>query len=103
ALLPPVAGKAAVETVALTLPTRGGGPIASPELVRDEIGEVSGDLRTGLWQVPTLELEPDLALALLRDLDRESAFAASVAHVIDLAGFAADLVGRGRLLPAELS
>jgi SNF2-related domain/SNF2 Helicase protein/Helicase conserved C-terminal domain len=103
ALLPPVAGKAAMETVALTLPTRGGGPIASPELVRDEIGEVSGDLRPGLWQVPTLELEPDLALALLRGMDGEAAYAASVAHLIDLAGFAADVVGRGRLLPAVLS
>jgi non-specific serine/threonine protein kinase len=89
-----------METATLTLPTRGGGPVASPELVRDEIGAVSGDLRAGMWQVPTLRLEPDLALALLRSLDVEAAaYGASVVHLIGLAGFAADLVARGRLLP----
>jgi hypothetical protein len=104
ALLPPVAGKAAMETATLTLPTRGGEPVASPELVRDEIGEVAGDQRPGLWRVPTLELEPDLALALLRGLDSEAAASgASVVHLIELAGFAAELVARGRLLPAVLT
>ena len=104
ALLPPAARQAAMETATLTLPTRGGGPVASPELVRDEIGAVSGDLRAGMWQVPTLRLEPDLALALLRSLDVEAAaYGASVVHLIGLAGFAADLVARGRLLPVVLS
>ena len=103
ALLPPVGGKAAPETATLTLPTRGGGPVASPELVRDEITEVQGDLRAGLWQVPTLELEADLALDLLRGLDDEGGtYGASVVHLIELAGFAADLVTRGRLLPTVL-
>jgi non-specific serine/threonine protein kinase len=93
-----------METATLTLPTRGGGPVASPELVRDEIGAVSGDLRAGMWQVPTLRLEPDLALALLRSLDVEAAaYGASVVHLIGVAGFAADLVARGRLLPVVLS
>ncbi len=93
-----------MDTATLTLPTRGGRPLASPELVRDEIGEVRGDLRAGLWQVPTLELEPDLALALLRCWDGEAAESGtSVVHLIELAGFAADLVARGRLLPAVLS
>ncbi len=104
ALLPPVGGKAAPETATLTLPTRGGGPIASPELVRDEITEVQGDLRAGLWQVPTLELEADLALDLLRGLDNEGGTCgASVVHLVELAGFAADLVARGRLLPIVLA
>lgn len=31
-----------MDTATLTLPTRGGRPLASPELVRDEIGEVRG-------------------------------------------------------------
>ena len=85
-----------MEAATLTLPTRGGGPVASPELVRDEIGEVTGTA-SRLWQVPTLELEPDLALALLRGLDvRRPRTGHSVAHLIELAGFAADLVGRGR-------
>jgi SNF2 family DNA or RNA helicase len=102
-LLPPVAGKAAMETATLTLPTRGGGPVASPELIRDEISRVRGDLRAGLWRVPTLELEADLALDLLRGLDGEGAtYGASVVHLIELAGFAADLVTRGRLLPTVL-
>jgi hypothetical protein len=104
ALLPPIAAKATMETATLTLPTRGGGPVASPELVRDEIGEVGGDLRARRWQVPTLELEPDLALALLRGVDGETAaYGASIMHLIELAGFAAELVARGRLLPAVLS
>ena len=65
---------------------------------------MAGDLGAGRWQVPTLELEPDLALALLRGLDREAAaYGASVGHLIELAGFAADLVARGRLLPSVLS
>ena len=103
ALLPPVGGKAAPDTATLTLPTRGGGPVASPELVRDEITEVQGDLRAGLWQVPTLELKADHALDLLRGLDDEGGtYGASVVHLIELAGFAADLVTRGRLLPTVL-
>jgi hypothetical protein len=104
ALLPPAASKAAMETATLTLPTRSGMPVASPELVRDEISEVNGDLRAGLWQVPTLELEPDLAFTLLRGLDGEAAaHGASVVHLTELARFAADIVARGRLLPTLLS
>ena len=103
ALVPSVGDRAAPETATLTLPTRGGGPVASPELVRDEISEVKGDLRAGRWQVPTLVLEADLALDLLRGLDDEGGtYAASVVHLIELAGFAADLVTRGRLLPTVL-
>src|SRR5215211_8159201 len=102
-LLPPVAGKAATETATLTLPTRGGGPVASPELIRDDVSEVGGDLRVGLWQVPTLEFEADLALDLLRALDGDGVtYGASVVHLIELAGFATDLVTRGRLLPTVL-
>ena len=105
ALLSQVVAKAVMGTETLTLPTRGGEPVASPELVRDEIGEVAGDLRAGRWQVPTLELELDLAaLAVLRGLDGETAASgASVMHLIELAEFAAELVARGRVLPVVLS
>ena len=40
-----------------------------------------------------LELDADLAFAVLRDLDAEAAaWGGSVAHLVELAGFAADLV-----------
>ena len=92
-------------TETLTLPTRGGEPVASPELVRDEIGEVAGDLRAGRWQVPTLELELDLAPwpYCAAWTGETAASGASVMHLIELAEFAAELVARGRVLPVVLS
>jgi hypothetical protein len=103
-LLPWVAERAAKETATLTLPTCGSGPVGSPELVRDEIGDATGDIRPGEWRVPTLELDCDLAFALLRELDPQAApYGASVIHLAEVAGFAADLVARGRLLPVALA
>ena len=100
ALLPISAAKAIAGTATLTLPTRGGGPVASPELVRDEIDPVDGELRAGSWRVPVLELEADPALAVLREHDTDAAaWGASLGHLAEVAGFAVDLVGRGRVLP----
>ena len=103
-ILPPVAAGATAAAAGLTLPTRCGGPVASPELVRDEIEDGGGDVKERQWQVPVLELDADLAFAVLRELDPlAAAYGASVLHLRELAGFAADLVARGRLLPAVLS
>ena len=44
--------------------------VASPELVRDEIGEAAGEVGPGLAGA-VLELDADLALAVLRELDTE--------------------------------
>jgi SNF2-related domain/SNF2 Helicase protein/Helicase conserved C-terminal domain len=100
AALPAAGAKATTSTVTLALPTRGGGPIASPELVREEFDAVAGVVGSGQWQVPMLEFDADRAFAVLSDLDAEAAvWGASVAHLSHLSGFAADLVARGRLLP----
>ncbi len=100
ALLPPVAAAGTTVTATLTLPTRGSGPVSSPELVRNEVGRATGEVRLGPWQVPMLELDGDLSLRVLRAVDAATgAFGASVAHLAEVAVFAADVVARGRLLP----
>ena len=103
-ILPPVAARATTAAAGLTLPTRRGEPVASPELVRDEIEDGGGDVQDRQWQVPVLELDADLAFAVLRELDPlAAAYGASVLHLHELAEFATDLVARGRLLPAVLA
>jgi non-specific serine/threonine protein kinase len=95
--------KASASSVTLTLPTRGGGPIASPELVRDQLDAAAGAVSSGQWQVPVLEFDADLALALLGRPDTERAVrGASLTHLSELSCFATDLVARGRLLPGVI-
>ena len=102
-LLPPPAVAAPLGTATLTLPTRGGAPTGSPELVRDEIGDVAGEVRPGAWQVPTVDLEADVAYAVLRRWDPDGPVCGgSVHHLSEVAAFAADLVARGRVLPIAL-
>lgn len=92
--------KATASTVTLTLPTRGGGPVASPELVREQPDAAAGALSSALWQVPALELDADVALAVLSGQDTEEAvWGTSLTHLAELSRFAADLAARGRLLP----
>ncbi|HEV7897864.1 MAG TPA: DEAD/DEAH box helicase [Planosporangium sp.] len=92
-------------TVELLLPTVGGAPVASPELVRDDLAEGSaGPVTLRGWLVPTLEYEPDDALGVLcvlGDTDVTSAInrGATVRHLGTVTEFASDLVARGRLLP----
>jgi non-specific serine/threonine protein kinase len=97
--------KPAPGTVTLTLPTAGGGPVSSPELVReDPTAAPMGPVTVGGWVVPTLEYEPDDALAVLRALrDTEMisgiTCGATIAHLTAVIDFADDLVARGRRLP----
>jgi len=103
AALAPAALKATAATVTLTLPTRGDGPLASPELVRDQLEAGAGDVSSGRWQVPVLEFDADLALAVLSESDTDDAvWGASLTHLSELRRFAADLVARGRLLPGVI-
>jgi SNF2 family DNA or RNA helicase len=91
-------------TVLLCLPTRGGGPVASPELVRDAFQPVGGALHAAQWQVPMLELDADAAFNLLRADDISEAVAApTLNHLSEMADFAVDLVARGRVLPSVKS
>jgi hypothetical protein len=103
AVLASAALKATASTVTLTLPTRGGGPIASPELVRDQPDAAAGAVSSGQWQAPVLEFNADLALAVLSEPDTEGVvWGTSLTHLSELSRFAADLVTRGRLLPGVI-
>jgi hypothetical protein len=95
------AAKAVTATVVLTLPTRGGGPVESPELIRDEVSPATGAVSAvGFWEVPTLEYDAVDAFVLLRGLDTDSGvLGASARYLVAVAEFAADLVARGRVLP----
>ncbi|MGC4895392.1 SNF2-related protein [Micromonospora sp. DT31] len=89
-------------SVLLALPTRAGSPVDSPELVRATVGDpVRGPLTRSGWRVPALAYAPDAAYALLRG-PLPDPIGASLRHLVALADFAADLVARGRLLPAVL-
>jgi non-specific serine/threonine protein kinase len=94
--------KAGTGTATVSLPTRAGAPLASPELVRDEpAGAARGAPGPAGWVVPVLRFEADEALALLTRLPGdEVTFGASARHLGAVADFATDLVGRGRILPA---
>ncbi len=95
--------KATASAVTLTLPTRGGGPIASPELVRDRLDAAAGEVTSGQWQVPVLELDADVALGVLSEPDTDGgAWGTSLTHLCELSHFARDLVSRGRLLPGVI-
>jgi hypothetical protein len=103
AVLASPALKATASTVTLTLPTRGAGPIASPELVRDQLDAAAGPVSSGQWQVPVLKFDADLLLGVLSEPDTErAAWGSSLTHVSELGRFAADLVARGRLLPGVI-
>src|SRR5690348_2838445 len=108
--------KAVHDELTLQLPTAGGGPLASPELVRparDEpvaAGGATGPVRRGRvslasWRVPVLAFGPAAALAVLAALggsgqpDDPATAGGSLAYLAAVAGFASGLAGRGRVLP----
>jgi SNF2 family DNA or RNA helicase len=99
---PDPAAAPAVEQLVLHLPTRGGAPVGSPELVRDE-PEPAGRLTLRRWRVPVLAYGPDQALPVLRSLASINAtratLGAAARWLATLGEFATDLVVRGRLLP----
>ncbi|XAN44459.1 SNF2-related protein [Micromonospora oryzae] len=88
-------------SVLLRLPTRAGSPADSPELVRPAVAEpVRGPVTLAGWRAPALRYAPADALALLRAAgDRAGVPGATLRHLAELAGFAVDLVRRGRVLP----
>jgi SNF2 family DNA or RNA helicase len=84
-------------TVALLLPSRPGGPLASPELVRT--GGRAAAPRGGPvlrpWSVPALAVD----VAELEDPADEVRYGVSVAHMRAVAALATELAARGRVLP----
>ena len=97
AVRPNVGGGEEAE-VTLLLPTSGDRPLDSPELVRDEEPAAAGPVTLKPWAVPTIELDPDVALELLTSLPADTVGGA-LRHLSRLAEFARDLVKRGRVLP----
>ncbi|MDT5025709.1 MAG: hypothetical protein QOE61_2135, partial [Micromonosporaceae bacterium] len=92
--------KAPHGTASLSLPTRSGVPVDSPELLRDSL-PVRGAISMRTWLVPTLEFEPDEALAVLCEIEPDKVtIGGTVRHLGEMAGFAHDLVVRGRILPS---
>ncbi len=124
---PGLARKAMEDELTLHLPATADGPLASPELIWPQgTGEArpgSGTGRVTLtpWRVPALIFEPAAALDLLADLDLLAASAdqgavdvaapdlspetvtavagGSAVYWSAVAALAADLAGRGRVLP----
>ncbi|MEU5944509.1 DEAD/DEAH box helicase [Micromonospora sp. NPDC047465] len=101
AALAEAADPADLGTALLTLPTRAGSPLDSPELVRTAVAEpVRGPVTLAGWRVPVLRYAPDAALALLRGLDGLAVVpGATLRHLAELADFAVELAARGRVLP----
>ena len=116
--------KAVHDELTLRLPSAGGGPLASPELVRAEApaapgapgGSVApaapvparrGRVSLAGWRVPVLALGPAAALALLGEPGwggsgppGDAAIAGgSLTYLAAVARFAAGLAARGRVLP----
>ncbi len=99
-----VAPTPAPDSMELTLPSRGGAPLPSPELVLEGVPTSTGQLRDGRWTVPAVPLDADQTYALLSGPDPSSlTYGASMHHLTDLVAFADDLVRRGRILPTVLA
>jgi len=108
-----------VGSAVLALPTRGRGPVASPELPltapspsdssADAAGAADAPTSAGLWRVPTVLLDPDAALMWLTSPPTDDPSQSpdtdapvpgpDLRHLRALASFAVDLAVRGRVLP----
>ncbi|MET0190579.1 MAG: DEAD/DEAH box helicase [Pseudonocardia sediminis] len=87
-------GRAATAT--LLLPSHANGPVDSPGLVRpDGPARKRSTLTLSPWSVPGVLVD----VAELEDPSPDVRYGDSVDHVVALARFAADLAGRGRVLP----
>jgi len=103
-----VARKAVHDELTLQLPSLGGGPLASPELLRPEPDSAParrGRVSLASWRVPVLAFGPAAALAVLGGFggfgqpDDSVAAGGSLPYLAAVARFAADLAARGRVLP----
>jgi SNF2 family DNA or RNA helicase len=110
--------KATTGIALLRLPTLGGAPLDSPELVRTgpvEPGDRSPasdhPARSGpvlaAWRVPVIEFDVDSAATVLERLRDgvagDAVRSADLRHLSEVAGFAVDLVRRGRVLPTVVA
>ena len=101
-----LARKAVDDELTLLLPTVGDGPLPSPELGREP---PSGKASPASWRVPALVFDPLgaaelLALFSARDEPHPGlAAGATITYLGIIARFAADLAGRGRVLPTLIA
>ncbi len=93
-------------TAVLALPNQGRGPAASAAVrATREQSPTPESPANGRWEVPTLTLDAQTALGYLlatdeAEIDLEQPIAGGDLRALQaLAGFAVDLVGRGRVLP----
>ncbi len=98
------ARKGVQHELTLQLPTAGGGPLASPELLRPEppAAPRRGRVSLASWRVPVLAFGPAAALAALGGFGQpqDAALAGgSLSYLASVARFAAGLAARGRVLP----
>ena len=83
----------------LVLPGSATAPAPSPELGRETV-PTRGHLHR--WQVPAVAVPPDAALTVLAAIDYDGGtvtYGSDVRYLAVVAGFACDLVQRGRVLP----
>jgi SNF2 family DNA or RNA helicase len=92
-------GSKARPAATLLLPSTGAGPLASPQLGRPPR---RGRPRLMPWAVPAVVLPPGAITGDLADAVPGGRWGASAAFLAELTDFAADLVGRGRVLPGVL-
>jgi superfamily II DNA or RNA helicase len=107
--LPDLARKAVDDELTLRLPTVGDVPLPSPELARPRTNGPDGKVALAAWRVPALVFEPAAAAELLGCPGQagepasgatEQAAGATMTYLAAVAGFAADLAARGRVLPS---
>ncbi|MDI6100636.1 DEAD/DEAH box helicase [Actinoplanes sp. NEAU-A12] len=94
---------ATTESVTISLPSTGRGPLPSPETGVEAESATRG-VKLGAWTVPALSVPGDsamTALGLLADPDPDGPWlaGASLRYLSLLAGYACDLARRGRMLP----
>ncbi|MDM4720167.1 DEAD/DEAH box helicase [Micromonospora sp. WMMA1363] len=100
AVLAEIAEPTALGTALLSLPTRAGSPLDSPELVRTEpVEPARGPVTLAGWRAPALVYAPDCALSLLCRVAESAVAGTALRHLAELAAFAVDLAARGRVLP----
>ncbi|HEY2270686.1 MAG TPA: DEAD/DEAH box helicase, partial [Streptosporangiaceae bacterium] len=100
------ARKAFHDELTLQLPAAGGGPLASPELLRPAGHEPRrGRVSLASWRVPVLAFAPAAALAVLDALggsgqpDDPATAGGALAYLAAVSRFASGLARRGRVLP----